>query len=537
MSSSNNSNHKDDGSTITADEFNSMINQGKCFGAIAFSTLFKAQQELKETGNISSETHKVLLMIQFNCLASSRTLGLAAGDIELNSTRTSAASKVLSNLAYELDKYAQHIKIFLKAHNMGHIPPEFSALLTAMTSPTKEPSSPPPSSIAMSVKRKRSSKGKAGPALKRADDGDTTKSIQVYDSDGQTDDDYMYNDDATVTTNNTSTVSTLTDSLKKSKRPKTKCICGTWFDNAQITNHLRGSGLTLRGSSKRRHTITTHTRKLMELCFEKGEAGFTDFEQKCLRITKDLFTGMLTQPKSQRVLADHTEKLIKGNEIEGNLMINFVHRFLPGIWPCYKSILTPGSAAAEYAASMPPKCLDTKPAAAAAIASNSNDGPPSPSRITDVIPEADESESESLPSANDVKPSSFKPLTSSSSGTVADKSIEDRQPLGEEALVSFESATSPATLGTRHTSTAVAAPNTPVLHTHNAVFNTSSPTVDTIRASHAPTRTSTTFASVTSNSGSVSSVVGVGITTSPTTSNTSNAHSLLSGPTGESDPP
>jgi hypothetical protein len=99
------------------------------------------------------------------------------------------------------------------------------------------------------------------------------------------------------------------------------------------------------------------------------------------------------------------------------------------------------------------------------------------------------------------------------------------------------SPTSPATLGTRHASTAVAAPNTPVVHTHNAVFNTSSPTVDTIRASHAPTRTSTTFASVTSNSGSVSSVVGVGITTSPTTSNTSNAHSLLSGPTGGSDPP
>ena len=528
MSSSNNSNRKDDGSIITVDEFKSKVNQGKCFAGLAFSALLKADQELKENGEISSSTRNMLFMIQFNCLATSRALGLAAGDIELNSTGSSSVSKVLSNLAYELDQYVQQIKIFLKVHNMGYIPQEFSALLTAMASPTKEPGSPP-SSIAMSVKRKRASKGIAGPALKRADDGDFTKSIQVYDSDGQTDEDDN-NDDATVTTNNTSTVSTLTDSFKKSMRPQTKCICGTLVDNAQITNHLRGSGLTSGGSGKKRHTITIHTRKLMELYYEKGEAGFTDFEQKCLDKVKDLFTRMLTQPKSQKVLADHTEKLIKGNEIEGNHMINFVHCFLPEIWPNYMSILTLGSAAAEYAAGMPPHFLDTKPAAAAANSSNETDGPPSFLRSTDVIPEADDSESKSLPSANGGKPPSLKSaIRSPPSGTVASKSIEDLQPPGEEELIPFES-------GTRHASTAVAAPNTPVGQTHNAVFNTSGPTVDAPRASHAQRRTSTTSASM-SSTGITSNVFGAGITTIPTTSNTSNAHSLLSDPNERGGPP
>ena len=50
MSSSNNSNRKDDGSIITVDEFKSKVNQGKCFAGLAFSALLKADQELKENG-------------------------------------------------------------------------------------------------------------------------------------------------------------------------------------------------------------------------------------------------------------------------------------------------------------------------------------------------------------------------------------------------------------------------------------------------------------------------------------------------------
>ena len=536
MSSSNNSNRKDDGSIITVDEFKSKVNQGKCFAGLAFSALLKADQELKENGEISSSTRNMLFMIQFNCLATSRALGLAAGDIELNSTGSSSVSKVLSNLAYELDQYVQQIKIFLKVHNMGYIPQEFSALLTAMASPTKEPGSPP-SSIAMSVKRKRASKGIAGPALKRADDGDFTKSIQVYDSDGQTDEDDN-NDDATITTNNTSTVSTLTDSFKTSKkeRPKLYCICGTEVAEYQLANHLGGSGLTSRRTGPNKYPIFVHSHKLMMLSFEKGEGSFSDLEQTCLIRIKKLVSRVVTNEKERGILIDKTVFLVKAGKIEGNHMINLIHRFLPEHWDTFHSILPPDSAAAKYAASLPQiatssPSLDIKPSAAEATSPNATDGPPSPLRRTDVIPEADdESESKSLPSANNGKPPSLKSaITSPSSGTVADKSIEDLQPPGEEELIPFES-------GTRHASTAVAAPNTPVGQTHNAVFNTSGPTVDAPRASHAQRRTSTTSASM-SSTGITSNVFGAGITTIPTTSNTSNAHSLLSDPNERGGPP
>ena len=511
MSSSNNSNRKDDGSIITVDEFKSKVNQGKCFAGLAFSALLKADQELKENGEISSSTRNMLFMIQFNCLATSRALGLAAGDVELNSTGSSSVAKVLSNLAYQLDQYVQQIKIFLKANNMGHVPQEFSALLTAMASPTKEPGSPP-SSIPMSVKRKRASKGIAGPALKRADDGDFTKSIQVYDSDGLTDDDDN-NDDATVTTNNTSTVSTLTDSLKKSKkeRPKLYCICGTEVAEYQLANHLGGSGLTSRRTGPNKYPIFVHSHNLMMLSFEKEEGSFSNLEQTCLIHIKTLVSRVVTNNKERNILVDKTVFLVKAGKIEGNHMINLIHRFLPEHWDTFYSILPPDSAAAKYAASLPQiaafssPSLDTKPAAAAATSSNAADGPPSPSRVTDAIPEADECKLKSLPPANDGKPAPLKSATSSSSGTAADKSIEDLQPPGEEELIPIESAISPSHTGTRHASTVVAAPNTPVGQTHNTVFNTSGPTVDAPRASHAQRRTSTTSASMPSTNGNVAS--------------------------------
>ena len=395
---------------------------------------------------------------------------------------------------------------------MGHIPQEFSALLTAMASPTKEPGSPPPS-IAMSVKRKRASNGIAGPALKRADDGDFTKSIQVYDSDGQTDEDDN-NDDATVTTNNTSTVSTLTDSFKKSKkeRPKLYCICGTEVAEYQLANHLGGSGLTSRRTGPNKYPIFVHSHKLMMLSFEKGEGSFSDLEQTCLIRIKKLVSRVVTNEKERGILIDKTVFLVKAGKIEGNHMINLIHRFLPEHWDTFHSILPPDSAAAKYAASLPQiatssPSLDIKPSAAEATSPNATDGPPSPLRSTDVIPEADdESESKSLPSANNGKPPSLKSaITSPSSGTVADKSIEDLQPPGEEELIPFESATSPATPGTRHASTAVAAPNTPIGQTHNAIFNISGPTVDAPRASHAQRRTSTTSVSMPSTNGNVAS--------------------------------
>ena len=575
MSSSNNSNRKDDGSIITVDEFKSKVNQGKCFAGLAFSALLKADQELKENGEISSSTRNMLFMIQFNCLATSRALGLAAGDVELNSTSSSSLSKVLSNLAYELDQYVQQIKIFLKAHNMGHIPQEFSALLTAMASPTKEPGSPP-SSIAMSVKRKRASKGIAGPALKRADDGDFTKSIQVYDSDGQTDDDdgttiapsskisgitdSIFGKSCLIMTNGDGSERSLAMNMSKPSNPyeEVECICGQIVQANLLKKHCSAPGLTKDGRGEKGINILKHCSCFMMMCRSKPEDQLTWEEQVCLDGLESSFTNLF-DPSSSKHVESHlqvflakTESIFKRGVHEGALgphLINFVRLYAPACWARYKFSLTPGGLAEQYVANLEDSpsllaashtrivansdivpFLDTKPAAVASTPSNATDGPPSPLTRNGSI-------FKSLSLSDSVKPASLKSaITSPSSGTVADKSIEDLQPPREEELIPLKSAIPPANTGTRHASTAVAAPNTPIDQTHNAFSNTSGPTVDTPRANHAQRRNSATSASMSSN-GIASNLFGAGVTTSPTTSNTSNEHSLLSAPNERGDPP
>jgi len=365
--SSNNQLTKGDASAATSDS-NSKMSVGKATGTLALATLLKSQKEITEKGYLSPETHAEVLKFHFLCLKSSKALYSSAFDIDFNSSgrSTDSSSKEMSAVAYGLDNYAQHIKIFLASHGLNHLPPSYLAILDSLEASAQKAESSslslPKSITTSSTKRKRNSQDVADRAPKRTKDGDEDKTIPMHGSDHLEDDE----DDETCARTN---VSTLTDSFKKQidRTPELKlCVCGDKFSASRLMQHLGGSGLTLSGSGKGRHKIAAHARGLMELSYAKGVEAFTVVERTCLKSTQDLFTKMLTDDKGKQLLSQKTVDLFDGDvEEEGPMMLNFVRTFVPGHWADYLSILPSDSAAAKYLVNFLPTCtLDTKPAAA-----------------------------------------------------------------------------------------------------------------------------------------------------------------------------
>ena len=369
MSSNNQLALKGDASAATSDS-DSKISIGKVTGALTLATLLNSQKESDEKGDISPATHDELLKSHALCHKASKELYSAAFDIDFNSSgrSTDSSSKEMSAVAYGLDKYMQHIKAFLARHGKDHLSPSYLALLDSYSmqaSAQKAESSSlslPKSITTGSTKRKRNSEEVAGRALKRTKDGDEDKTIPMHGSDRLEDDE----DDETCDRTH---ISTLTDSFKKQtdKTPELKlCVCGDKFAAARFAQHLGGSGLTLSGSGKGRHSIAAHARGLMELSYVKRVEAFDDIQLLCLKATQDLFTKMLTDDKGRQLLSKKTVDLFNGGvEEEGPMMFNFVRTFVSAHWTDYLSILPSDSAAAKYAANLLPTCtLDTKPAAA-----------------------------------------------------------------------------------------------------------------------------------------------------------------------------